>query len=99
MVKVNFHFQINIIDEEKVKIIAPEVLMPKKARKPQAKKESIPKAFIDHIRSLGFQETDAYVLYENKDDWMGISTGRLSHILYHHIKYYRFKLAVNSSQP
>ena len=74
--------------------------MPKKVKKPQAKKESIPKAFIDHIRSLGFQETDANVLYENKDDWMGISTGRLSHILCHHIIcYLKYKSGENSSQP
>ena len=73
------NFQINLSNEEKVKFKAPEV-QPKKYRKSEAKKvkkESIPNAFIRHIRSLGFQETDASVLYENKDDWMGISTGQL----------------------
>ena len=65
-------------DEEKIKFKAPEVIMPKKVRNSEVKKESISKSFIKHIRSLGFPETDASVLYENKDDWMGISTGRLT---------------------
>ena len=55
-----------------------DVVPPKKARKSLVKKEVIPKAFIDHIRKLGFRDSDAQVLYENKDDWIGISTGRLS---------------------
>ena len=65
-------------NEETVRIRGPEILPKKKSVKSEAKKvkkESIPKAFIKHIRSLGFQEADASVLYENKDDWMGISTG------------------------
>ena len=51
--------------------------VPKKVRKSKVEKLKIPKAFIDHIRSLGFPETDAHFLYENKDDWLGISTGWL----------------------
>ena len=53
------------------------VPVPKKARKSEVKKEIIPKAFIDHVVTLGFQENDANVLYDNKDDWIGISTGKL----------------------
>ena len=55
-----------------------DVVPPKKARKSLVKKEVIPKAFIDHIRKLGFRDSDAQVLYENKDDWIGMSTGGLS---------------------
>ena len=51
--------------------------MPKRAKKSKVKNEVIPKAFIDHIKSLGFMENDAPVLYQNKDDWMGLSTGKL----------------------
>ena len=64
-------------EEEKVRIKAPEVLKPKNVKQSEIKKENIPKAFINHVRLLGFQETDASVLYENKEDWMGISTGWL----------------------
>ena len=63
--------------EEKVRVKAPENIKPKKVKKSEVKKESIPKTFINHVRLLGFQETDASVLYENKEDWMGISTGWL----------------------
>lgn len=55
-----------------------KVLPPKKVKTSEVKRvKKIPTAFIDHIRSLGFTETDADVLYENKDDWMGMSTGWL----------------------
>ena len=74
---MKLHFQINLGNEDSVRIPGPESIPPKKSRKLEAKKESIPKTFISHIRSLGFQEADAIVLYENKDDWMGISRGRL----------------------
>ena len=56
----------------------PDIVLPKKVRKSTTKKEVIPKAFIDHIRKLGFRDSDAEVLYENKEDWMGISTGWLT---------------------
>lgn len=75
------YFQINLTNEDAVRIKVPDIIPLKKSRKSEAKKvkkEIIPRAFIEHIRSLGFQETDASVLYENKDDWMGISTGWLN---------------------
>ena len=31
--------------------------------------------FMNHILSLGFNEEDASRLYDQKDDWMGVSTG------------------------
>ena len=39
------------------------------------KKKKVPTEFIEHILSLGFNEDDAPTLYEDKDSWMGISTG------------------------
>ena len=51
----------------------------KRKREDQSKddtlKVKIPKKFIKHISSLGFNEEDAERLYEQKDDWMGINTG------------------------
>ena len=39
----------------------------------------VPEEFIQHIVSLGFNENDAPRLYEEKDNWMGISTdGKVS---------------------
>ena len=48
-------------------------------RKLKVLKKDIPEKFIKHILSLGFQETEGQVLYENKDDWMGFSTGKLEY--------------------
>ena len=69
--------------EDTVRRKVPEIKPSQKSRKSEAKKvkkESIPKAFIDHIRKLGFRDSDAEVLYENKEDWMGISTGWLTFV-------------------
>lgn len=60
---------------ERVKFKAREVVEPKKIKKSEAKKEIIPNAFIAHICKLGFSESDAQVLYKNKNDWMGMNTG------------------------
>ena len=68
--------------EERVNVKGSEALPLKKTRTAEVKKESIPKTFMKHIRTLGFQETDAHVLYEDKYDWMGISTGRLFYTNY-----------------
>ena len=38
-------------------------------------KDEIPAEFMKKIVRLGFQNSDAEVLYDNKDDWMGIDTG------------------------
>ena len=46
-------------------------------RKSKVTKKAIPKTFIKHILTLGFQESDSQVLYENKDDWLGMQKGRL----------------------
>ena len=50
---------------------------PRKKSKPVVRVKNMPKEFIYHILSLGFNESDAAVLYENKEDWMGLSTGWL----------------------
>ena len=49
-----------------------------KIKRKKVDKSPIPQSFINHIRSLGFSEVDAEVLYASKNDWMGISTGKLS---------------------
>ena len=46
-----------------------------KRRTEKVVRDEIPAEFIQKITRLGFQDSDAQVLYENKDDWMGISTG------------------------
>ena len=38
-------------------------------------KPKLSKKFIDHIVELGFDAKDAARLYENKDDWLGMSSG------------------------
>ena len=43
--------------------------------KSREKKVNIPSKFIKHILSLGFDQADASRLYEQKDDWLGISSG------------------------
>ena len=57
-------------------------MLPKKQRLSQAKQrdqidiekiENIPETFTQHILSLGFHETDAVILYQDKENWMGIS--------------------------
>ena len=40
-------------------------------------KENIPEKFMKHIVSLGFKETDADVLYKDKENWIGASKGRV----------------------
>ena len=70
-------FQINLYSEEKPNIRLPDIELSKKIKKSQPKKQPVPKEFLDHIRALGFQEIDASILYEHKEDWMGISTGWL----------------------
>ena len=74
--------QINLTNEDRVRIKAPEITKPKKVKKLEVKQEVIPKSFVNHIRTLGFQDSDADMLYENKDDWIGISTGRLLQNVY-----------------
>lgn len=44
-------------------------------------KKNIPPSFMNHILSLGFNENDALVLYENKEDWMGLTSGNGQHRL------------------
>ena len=39
------------------------------------KKVKVPNEFIRHILSLGFNEKDSPLLYEHKDDWLGINSG------------------------
>ena len=71
----------NLDAEKKVKRETEVDLPPrKKANKRSAEtpgSEIIPEKFKKHVKSLGFQESDITVLYKNKDDWMGISTGWL----------------------
>ena len=46
------------------------------------KKENIPEKFIKHVLSLGFQESDAAVLYKDKENWIGASKGRVLFIIH-----------------
>ena len=39
------------------------------------KKKTVPAEFIKHVLDLGFNEEDAPRLYEDKDNWTGVSTG------------------------
>ena len=39
------------------------------------KKKKLPSEFIEHILSLGFNRDDADRLYEEKDNWTGVSSG------------------------
>ena len=56
-------------------------MLPKKQRLSQKhfdkvdveKTENIPEKFMQHVLSLGFQESDAAILYQDKENWMGIS--------------------------
>ena len=41
------------------------------------KTENIPERFMKHVLSLGFKETDAAVLYKDKEHWTGASQGRV----------------------
>ena len=66
--------KINFSDDVKWKLQkSPE--KPAKNRK-IVTREEIPKTFIEHIVRLGFQESDARVLFENKEDWMGLTSGQ-----------------------
>ena len=70
--------QINLSrEDDKVSTKVSKAVLSKRARTSKTKKEAIPKPFVDHIRKLGFRDSDANVLYENKDDWIGVSTGKL----------------------
>ena len=63
-------FQLNFDRDEKIarKIEEPR----KKATKRKAETAEIPEKFTKHVLSLGFQESDVPVLFENRDDWMGM---------------------------
>ena len=39
------------------------------------KTANIPETFLKHVLSLGFKETDAAVLYKDKENWIGASQG------------------------
>ena len=61
-------------------MVSTETYVKKRIGKKIVKKEAekkIPKKFIAHIVELGFDAKDASRLYENKDDWLGISSGGL----------------------
>ena len=66
-------------DKDFKRKIAVEIPSKNKAKKRKAEKSGaeIPAKFKKHVLSLGFQESDVAVLYRDKDDWMGISTGWL----------------------
>ena len=78
------NFQLNLDVEENIKRkIEVEIPTRKKVTKRKAETPSaevIPEKFKKHVLSLGFQESDVTVLYENKDDWMGIQTGMLTQL-------------------
>merc|ERR1711892_876570 len=47
----------------------------KEKKKKTEEKRVIPPSFINHIKSLGFPESDAVHLFEHRDQWSGISIG------------------------
>jgi len=71
-------FEINIDNDEMVNRSVSENSIKTKtvAKKKTVKKEMkkiIPTKFISHIVELGFDAKDASRLYENKDDWLGMT--------------------------
>ena len=73
--QVNLDAEENIRRKIEVEIPTRTKATKRKAEAPSA--EIVPDKFKKHVLSLGFQESDAAVLYKKKDDWMGISTGWL----------------------
>ena len=85
-------FQINIPQEElKFKTLA---VRPKKRKLSKdedfiEKAENIPDEFMKHVRSLGFEESDASVLYKDKENWLGACKGKVTfnkHKIISHLK-------------
>ena len=72
-------FALNLEDDEAKFALKSTDIITKCKVKRKVTKEEVPKAFISHVISLGFQSCDAEALYENKDDWMGLNTGKLEH--------------------
>ena len=74
-------FEVNIEnDEVRLASVEKMAIIKGKPRKKCAEKSqrSIPIEFTKHIMSLGFQESDAYVLYEDRSSWMGMHTGQFT---------------------
>ena len=65
-----------------------------KATEKEAKVTKVPKKFIKHILNLGFDEKDAPLLYENKDDWVGVELDSMVKCTAHGCQF-KTKLAVN----
>ena len=72
-------FALNLDDDEAKFAVKVADIITKCKVKRKVTKEEVPKAFISHVISLGFQSCDAEALYENKDDWMGLNTGKLEY--------------------
>ena len=73
-------FEVNLDDDDEAKFAVKIADIITKCRvKRKVTKEEVPKAFISHVISLGFQSCYAEALYENKDDWMGLNTGKLEY--------------------
>ena len=68
------------MDEEdsKARIIKTETTKKTRKRKLESsvrQKRNVPVEFIQHILSLGFDEINAPRLYEEKENWLSISSG------------------------
>ena len=72
-------FQINIDEQDsKSRFIKTEAVKKTRKRKHESsvkRKKNVPVEFIQHIMSLGFDENDAPRLYEEKENWLSISSG------------------------
>ena len=74
--KSKLSFALNLEkDDAKFSIKDTNINLKSKRRTEKGVKDEIPAEFIQKITRLGFQDSDAQVLYESKDDWMGINTG------------------------
>ena len=70
MFKVNFDFGELKVEMQKHKRTELHFRVSK------VKQRRLPRKFVEHILALGFDKSDAVLLYENKDDWMGIELGQ-----------------------
>ena len=71
-------FALNLEDDDlKFAVVKKDISAKSLKRKQRVTKDEVPPKFMKHILSLGFQESDAPVLYESKDEWLGLHTGEL----------------------
>ena len=80
--KSKLSFEVNLeIDHLKFASKPMNSVVESNKRKSRTAKNYIPQDFMKHILALGFQESDSHVLYENKDDWIGMQKGWLKLVI------------------